>query len=107
MTKISILYPGRAGSRFDMGYYLEKHMPLSIGLLSRHAGFRGVSVERGVAGAEPGSDPRYIALCHYLFESAAAFVAAFSPHATALQGDMANYTDIAPVIQFSEVLIAR
>jgi hypothetical protein len=29
------------------------------------------------------------------------------PHAGELQGDMRNYTDIAPVIQFNEVLIAK
>ena len=34
-------------------------------------------------------------------------MAAFVPHAAVLQGDMPNYTDIEPVIQFSEVLIAR
>jgi hypothetical protein len=29
------------------------------------------------------------------------------PHAAELQGDMPNYTDIAPLIQINEVLIAR
>jgi len=34
-------------------------------------------------------------------------MAAFLPHATRLQGDLPNYTDIKPVIQVSEVLISR
>ena len=57
MVKITIVYPRTSGVRFDMEYYLEKHMPVSIECLSGHPGFRGVSVERGIAGAEPGSDP--------------------------------------------------
>ncbi len=47
MIKISILYPNTSGSRFDMVYYVEKHMPMSIRLLSAHPGFKGVSVEKG------------------------------------------------------------
>ena len=82
-------------------------MPLSIELLSAHPGFKGVSVERGLSGAEPGTDPAYVAMCHFLFESLEDFMAAFLPHATRLQGDLPNYTDIKPVIQVSEVLISR
>jgi hypothetical protein len=45
--------------------------------------------------------------CHYLFDSMEDFLAAFMPHAELLQGDIPNYTDITPVIQFSVVEIAR
>lgn len=107
MIKISILYPNNNGSRFDMSYYLDTHMPLSIGLLSTHSGFKGISVERGLGGALPGTDAAYIAMCHFLFDSAEDFMAAFTPHAAVLQGDMPNYTDIEPIIQVSEVLISR
>jgi uncharacterized protein (TIGR02118 family) len=107
MTRISILYPNRERSTFDLDYYVRRHMPISIDLLSKHAGFRGVSVERGVGGAQPNSAPAFVAICHFLFDSAQDFVAAFLPHAELLQGDIANYTDIEPVIQFNEVLISR
>ncbi len=107
MIKISILYPNNPNARFDMGYYIGTHMPLSIGLLSAHFGFKGVSVERGLGGAMPGTDDAYIAMCHFLFDSAEDFMAAFMPHAAVLQGDMPNYTDIEPIIQISEVLISE
>src|SRR5262249_15963206 len=107
MVRIIILYPYVKGSRFDFEYYLQKHMPRSIQLLSAHPGFRGVSVERGIGGATPGSDPAYSAVCLYLFESIDAFVAAFTPHAAELQGDIPNYTNVVPVIQFNEVLISK
>ena len=82
-------------------------MPLSIKLLGAHPGFRGVSVERGLGGVVPGSDAPYVAMCHFLFDSVEDFIAAFTPNAATLQGDMPNYTDIEPVIQFNEVLISQ
>jgi uncharacterized protein (TIGR02118 family) len=106
MIKVSILYPAREGTRFDVGYYVQTHMPLSIRLLSAHPGFRGVSVERGLSGATPEAAPAFLASCQFLFESAEQFIEAFLPHAATLQGDMPNYTDIEPVIQFNEILIS-
>jgi uncharacterized protein (TIGR02118 family) len=105
MIKINILYPNNG--KFNMDYYLNTHMPLSIKRLSAGPGYRGVSVERGLSGTTPGSEPDFIALCHYLFDSVEDFMAAFLPHASELQGDMPNYTDIEPVIQFSEVVISH
>jgi uncharacterized protein (TIGR02118 family) len=105
MIKISILYPNTG--KFDMDYYLNKHMPRSIELLSNGKGYRGVSVERGLGGAAPGTAPAYVAMCHYLFDTADDFMAAFLPHAAELQGDMPNYTDIETTIQISEVAISR
>ncbi|MFO0775274.1 MAG: EthD family reductase [Nitrospiraceae bacterium] len=107
MTRISILYPNTPGSRFDLSYYIDTHMPMSIRLLSAHPEFKGVSVEHGLGGAVPGAAPAYIAMCHFLFTSIDDFLAAFMPHAATLQGDMPNYTDIEPVIQFNNVLILQ
>jgi uncharacterized protein (TIGR02118 family) len=107
MTKVSILYPNKKGSRFDLSYYVEKHMPRSIELLGRHPGFRGVSVEHGVAGGAPGTEAAYVVMCHFLFDSAEDFTAAFTPHAAELVGDVPNYTDVDAVIQINEVLITR
>lgn len=107
MTTISILYPNTAGSRFDMAYYLDRHMPMSISLLGSHPGFKGVSVERGVGGGAPGTEAAYVAMCHFHFDSAESFMAAFMPHAATLQSDIPNYTDVVPVIQVNEVLLSR
>lgn len=80
---------------------------MSIDLLSVHPGFRGVSVEQGIAGGIPGTEAAYIAMCHFLFDSAESFMTAFTSHAAALQGDIKNYTNIEPIIQINEVLISR
>ncbi len=107
MVKISILYPNKKAGRFDVSYYIDKHMPMSIALLGGHASFRGVSVELGLCGALPGADAAFVAMSHFLFDSAESFAAAFTPHADTLRGDMPNYTDIEPVIQVSQILIVR
>ena len=82
-------------------------MPRSIECLSRAPGFRSVSVERGISGAYSGTEPAFIAACYYEFDSYDSFVAAFTPHAGELQGDIPNYTDVEPIIQVNEVKIRR
>ena len=104
MTRISFLYPNTKDARFDFDYYVEKHMPWSIDLLSRHPGFRSVSVERGLS---TGPDAPFVAACHFLFERPEDFMDAVAPHLVALRADMRNYTDIEPVFQISEVLMSR
>lgn len=82
-------------------------MPLSIERLSAQPGFKGVSVLRGIGGGVPDSEPAYVAMCQYLFDSVDAFLAAFEPHAAVLQSDMAHYTDMEPIIQISIVEVMR
>lgn len=103
MFNISSIYPRLEGARFDFDYYLNTHMPLSIELLSKAKGFRGVSVERGIDMTQPPITSSYVAMCHYYFDTLEDFVTAFMPHAERLQGDIDNYTDIEPVIQINEV----
>lgn len=107
MVKISILYPHLPDATFDMQYYLRTHMPMALDRLRSHPGFISVSVERGVAAPLSGTPPSHVAMCHYTFATAEDFVAAFMPHAALLQADIANYTTIAPVVQFSVVEIAE
>ena len=105
MFKISILYPHRQGARFDFGYWLDVHMARSIRKLGAHPGYRSVSVERGLDAGQRAGEPAYTALCHFEFVSEEAFLEAFLPHAAELRADVANYTDIVPLVQTSEVLL--
>jgi uncharacterized protein (TIGR02118 family) len=107
MKRISILYLQSPGSTFNFDYYINIHMPRSIELLSKHPGFKGVSVEKGIPEAVPGTTIFYTAMCHFLFDSVENFMEAFGPHASELQNDMANYTNIQPHIQFNEVVILK
>lgn len=101
MIKVSVLYPGGAGSTFNMDYYLNRHIPMvraKLGTACRRA-----AVEQGLGGATPGSAPAFSAMGHLYFDSLEAFQAAFGPHAGVIMGDIPNYTNVQPTIQVSEV----
>ena len=102
MVKVTVMYPNTEGSRFDMAYYCNTHMPMVQEKLG--AALKGVAVEQGIGGAEPGSPPPYLALGHLLFESVEAFQTSFAPHAQVIMGDIPNYTNTQPTIQISEVI---
>jgi uncharacterized protein (TIGR02118 family) len=103
MIKVSVFYPNNEGSRFDMDYCCNSHIPMVQEKLG--AVLKGVSVEQGIGGAEPGSRATYIAMNNLFFDSVDAFESDFGPHAEAIMGDIPNYTDIQPIIQISEVKI--
>jgi uncharacterized protein (TIGR02118 family) len=44
-------------------------------------------------------------MCHIFADSVESFQAAFGPHATEIMADIPNYTDLAPVMQISEVIV--
>ncbi|HEY4040431.1 MAG TPA: EthD family reductase [Rhodopila sp.] len=101
MIKVSVLYPAGENTKFDMAYYCNKHMPMARDKFG--AACKGMSIEEGVAGGAPGTPPAYVAMGHFLFDSAADFQAAMAPHAAELMGDIPNYSSVQPVIQISEV----
>ena len=103
MIKVSVLYPDRDGSKFDMDYYCTRHIPMVQQKLGTAC--KGVAVEHGVSGATPGSRAAYVAMGHLYFDSAEAFQTAFGPHAQSIMADIPNYTDIEPVIQVSDVKV--
>ena len=103
MIKVSVLYPNNEGSKFDMSYYCNSHIPMVQEKLGKAC--KGVAVEQGVSGAAPGSRPAFIAMGHLYFDSVAEFQSAFGPYAGAIMADIPNYTDIQPTIQISDVKI--
>ncbi|MBJ6798797.1 EthD family reductase [Geomonas propionica] len=103
MIKLSVLYPASKGSKFDMDYYCNRHIPMIREKLG--VACKGVEVEQGVCGRDPGSPAPFAALAHLLFDSLEAFQAAFAPHAETFRQDLLNYTDIQPVVQISSVKI--
>lgn len=104
MIKVSVIYPNNPGSRFDHGYYMENHVPLVASRLGP-AGMRKAEIDRGIGSATPGEPAPFHAIAHLHFDSVDAFGAAFQPHAAEIMGDIANYTDISPTIQISEIVL--
>ena len=55
MIKVSVLYPNDEGAKFDMAYYVDKHM----GMVQRVLGdaMLKYEIDDGISGAAPGSRP--------------------------------------------------
>jgi uncharacterized protein (TIGR02118 family) len=104
MIKVSVFYPDSHGARFDMDYYRDRHMTMVQDRLG--AACKGIAVEHGLAGATPGSRPQFIAMGHVYFESMEEFDASFGQHVNEFVADIPNYTNVQPVIQISEVVVA-
>lgn len=103
MIKVSVMYPNIAGARFDHEYYRDKHMPLlksRMGEACKH-----YTIDKGLTGGDSGAAAAYIGMCHVFCESISAFESVFGPHAKEMMEDIANYTDLKPVIQISEVVV--
>lgn len=105
MIKVSVMYPNKPGARFDHTYYRDKHMPLVQARMGEHCKF--YTVDKGLAGGAPGEAPTYVGMCHIYCDSVAAFQAGFGPHAKEIMGDIPNYTDLAPTLQISEVVVGQ
>jgi uncharacterized protein (TIGR02118 family) len=103
MIKVSVMYPHTPGARFDHDYYRDKHMPLLKRLMGEAC--KSYTIDKGIAGGAPGTPPVYVGMCHIFCDSVETFQAAFGPHAKEILGDIANYTDLKPEMQISEVVV--
>ena len=94
MIRLSVLYPAGEGATFDHDYYRETHVPLAM----RAWGLSEAEIDKGVDGP-------YVAAVHFEFDSVDALGAAMAAEATGeVLADVANYTNIAPVLQTSEIV---
>lgn len=94
MIRLSVLYPKSDGSTFDHDYYRNSHVPLCL----KTWGMSEAEIDRGLDGP-------YEAAVHFRFESQEALGAAMGAPGTAdVIADVANYTNITPVMQTSEVV---
>jgi uncharacterized protein (TIGR02118 family) len=103
MIKVSVMYANAPAVRFDHAYYRDRHMPMVKQRMGDAC--KSYTVDKGMAGAAPGSSAPYVALCHIYCDSLASFQAGFGPNAAEIMADIPNYTDVTPVVQISEVVV--
>jgi uncharacterized protein (TIGR02118 family) len=103
MVKLTVLFPNHPGARFDEGYYFGTHMEIVRRLVGPV--LAGAGVDRGVDTPDGPAPYRFIS--YMCFESAEVMQAAMAAHKPALMADVPNYTDIEPILQFSNVVIAQ
>jgi uncharacterized protein (TIGR02118 family) len=94
VIRLSVFYPSSEDATFDHDYYRETHVPLAI----KAWGLTTADIDRGVDGP-------YVAAVHFEFDSVDALGAAMGAEATGeVLADVANYTNITPVLQTSEIV---
>ena len=102
MIKVTVMYPKSEGSRFDMDYYTNKHVP-KVWQLVGDACKKG-EIERGLSGPRPDMPPTYGVIAHLYFDSLEEFQSSFMPHVSEIMGDIPNFSNIQPMIQISQVI---
>jgi uncharacterized protein (TIGR02118 family) len=105
MIKVSVMYPNTPGARFDHDYYRDKHLPLLKARMGDACLY--YTIDKAISGRTPDEPAPYVAMCHIFSESVEAFQAGISPHAEEIVADIANYTDLTPVRQISEVVVGH
>jgi uncharacterized protein (TIGR02118 family) len=99
---VSVMYQVGPGQKFDLDYYMKTHVPM-VGRLMGPAGLKSAQVLQGT-GTPDGKQAGFHIMALLEFESAAAFKAAADAHGTAIFGDIPNFTDVKPAVQFNDKL---
>lgn len=102
MILVTVMYPAGAGTKFDLDYYLTKHMPLVRERWTPH-GLTHTQVVKGV-GKPDGSAPDFQVMALLTFGSLADFKAAGKAHGREVFADVANFTDSQATVQISDIL---
>ena len=104
MVRVIVSYPNQPGSRFDLDYYLNQHMPLVVEKLTPH-GLSSASVDQGVAGGAPGSPAKYQIQAFLNFPALEQMQAGMGAAGPALMADIRNFTDVRPDLQINQVIL--
>ena len=96
MVRLAIVYPDGEGKRFDLKYYIERHMAGARQMLAQY-GLTRVEVDRPLA---PGP---IACIGYFYFESLDGLQRGMDAHGGELIADVPNYTDITPQLYTGEV----
>jgi uncharacterized protein (TIGR02118 family) len=99
---ITVLYKLDAGGKFDLDYYLAKHIPL-VRTLCEPVGLNSIRILKGT-GTAGGGAAEFTLIALLDFGSMTAFEDAMKRHGKEILGDIPNFTDANPTIQLNEVI---
>jgi uncharacterized protein (TIGR02118 family) len=102
MIRVSVLYPN-TGGKFDLDYYVNKHIPLVHKLLDSF-GLVRAEVDKGIGTVKPGAPAPFLVVGHLVFSSMEEMLKGLQAHDPKLAADLPNFTDIMPQFQISEIL---
>ena len=96
---VTVKYPSKEGSEFDMDYYQNHHLPL----VSEIFGGAMISLRacQGVATPDPNIEPPFQVMAIMEVKSMELFREIMETSGATIDADIPNYTDVKPVIQIS------
>jgi uncharacterized protein (TIGR02118 family) len=103
MIVVNVMYLQEDGLAFNMDYYLNTHLPL-VGSKWADMGMVSARVVKGLGGGEPYTPPTYHVIATVEFETMDLLQAALGAHGEEIFADIPNFSNVAPVVQVSEVL---
>lgn len=95
--RVTVIYPNKDGSKFDFDYYMQEHIPMVERLFGK-----SIEVRRGIS-APTGAPAPYVCIAT-IAANIAEFQAVFAQHGAEILGDIPNYTNVEPAVQFDEIL---
>lgn len=99
-ASVTVVYPNQPGARFDAAYYAATHVPLATEIWQPA---RCEVIEALPMGDAP---PPFALIATFHFASMEALGQAMAnPRVPELQADVANFTDITPVIMMGRPLV--
>ena len=104
MIELTVHYPNKTGAHFDEHYFINTHLRIVRERLG--GAVKGMVVRKGLSGTQPDSAPASLYLVQIAFESIEAFSVAFAPCADEVMNDIPKYTNIEPIMQFSETILS-
>lgn len=101
MFKVSVMYPNKEGATFDFDYYRTRHMELVMKHL-KPFGLIKTDVDKGISGGGDQPAP-YICIGNLYFELQEGYDRGIVDAGPILRGDIANFTNVTPIRQISEI----
>ena len=105
MISVLVVYAGKPGARFDLEYYTSRHLPLVRRLLEP-LGMRSLTYVRDSAPDPSGASQLFRLVAELRFDDRDAMNKALGAHGAETQADIANFTDVAPIILIGELMSA-
>jgi uncharacterized protein (TIGR02118 family) len=102
MISVVVLYPNKVGSKFDLDYYVHRHLPLVRNRLEP-MGMRSMAYTVECAMDRLAPSQAYRLSAELRFDDMNSARRALQAHGPETQADIPNFTDVTPVILIGEV----
>ena len=99
---VSVMYQVGGGQKFDLDYYMKTHIPMVYARFGAF-GLNKIEVLRGT-GSPSGEAAQYHVIALLDFNADDGFATAVDAHGHEVMGDIPNFTDTQPTLQFNDRL---